>query len=50
MEQKESHDLVMTKTEDKVEKKAAPAPAAPPVAKTLLATKNKDEDHFEKYS
>jgi ParB-like chromosome segregation protein Spo0J len=50
IEQKETHDLVMTKTEDKVEKKAAPAPAAPPVAKSLLATKAKNQDDFEKYS
>ena len=38
----------MTKTEDKIPK--APAPAAPPVAKSLLATKEKSKDDFDKYS
>jgi len=51
-EQKESHDLVMTATEDKVPKVTAPAPppAPAPVAKSLLATKSKNQDDFDKFA
>jgi hypothetical protein len=41
--------MIMTKVEDK----AAPKPvvaAAPPVAKSLLATKAKSQDDFDKYA
>jgi hypothetical protein len=44
--------MIMTKVEDKVEDKA-PKPvvvAAPPVAKSLLATKAKSQDEFDKYA
>jgi len=42
----------MTATEDKVPKVTAPAPApAPaPVAKSLLATKSKNQDDFDKFA
>jgi len=40
--------MIMTKVEDK--KPAPPAPASPPVAKSLLATKAKNADDFDKYA
>ena len=40
----------MTKTEDKIETPKVPVKAAPPVAKTLLATKEKNKDDFDKYA
>jgi hypothetical protein len=41
----------MTQNEEKaVVAPKAPAPAAPPVAKSLLGTKAKNQDDFDKYA